>query len=98
GEQAVVDMRKLAEYALNSEHPKGADKALVFKSSLGITAQDSDLLRSAVLGAIKTQEAVLGQQNEFGQRYTVDFEMVGPNGKTATVRSGWIIRSSEDFP
>jgi hypothetical protein len=47
---------------------------------------------------IQTSDAIMGQQNEFGQRYTIDFEMTGLNGKTAVIRSGWIIRFDEDFP
>jgi hypothetical protein len=97
-EQAQVDMRKLVDYALNSEHPEGSDKALVFASALGITTNHAELLRDALLKAIQAEDAIIGEKNEFGQRYRIDFEMTGPNGKTATVRSGWIVRFDEDFP
>jgi hypothetical protein len=40
----------------------------------------------------------MGEKDDFGQRYRVDFEMTGVNGNTAKVRSGWIVRSDEDFP
>jgi hypothetical protein len=97
-EQAYIDMRKLVEYALNPEHPKRGDKALVFASALGLTADDAELLRDARLQGVQAEDAIIGEENEFGKSYRVDFEMTGPNGKTATVRSGWIIRSDEDFP
>jgi hypothetical protein len=97
-DKAYIDMRKLVGYALNPEHPKGGDKALVFASALGLTAADAELLQDALLKAVGAEDAIIGEGNEFGKRYRVDFEMIGPNGKAATVRSGWIIRSHEDFP
>jgi Domain of unknown function (DUF6883) len=41
-------------------------------------------------------DATPGERDEYGQRYTIDFIMVGPAGQ-ATVRSGWIVRIGEDF-
>ena len=35
GERAVIDIRKLQEYCLNSQHPRGRNKARVF-ASVGI--------------------------------------------------------------
>lgn len=32
-ERAVVDVRKLRNYCLNAEHPRGQHKARVFKSA-----------------------------------------------------------------
>jgi hypothetical protein len=37
--------------------------------------------------------ATLGKADQYGQRYTVDLLINGPNGKTPTVRTGWIIKS-----
>jgi len=34
---------------------------------------------------------------EYGQRYILDLLIAG-EGRTATVRSTWIIRADEDFP
>ncbi|MBZ8181528.1 DUF6883 domain-containing protein [Oscillatoria salina] len=33
----AVDPRKLTEYALNPDHPQGANKALMFQRNLGFT-------------------------------------------------------------
>lgn len=38
-----------------------------------------------------------GRQDEFGQRYTVDFPVTTPQG-TAMIRSAWIIGPHETFP
>ena len=42
--------------------------------------------------------ATPGKCDEHGQRYTVDIPMTGPNGQTATVRTGWIIDSGQSIP
>ena len=42
-------------------------------------------------------EAAIGRLDEFGQRYTIDFWLTTASG-AATIRSGWIIRPTEDFP
>ncbi len=41
-ERASVDMRKLRNYCLNAEHPRGQHKARVFKSAVGWTADQAD--------------------------------------------------------
>jgi hypothetical protein len=42
--------------------------------------------------------ATLGKADQYGQRYTVDMLIKGANGKTATVRTGWIIKSGSNTP
>ena len=64
---------------------------------LGITSKDVEELRSAILSAVETQEAVQSERDEYGQRYVLDFPMSGSLGQ-AIVRTTWIIRPSEDFP
>lgn len=56
-----------------------------------------ELLHDALLNAVRDDEAVAGELDEFGQRYTIDFTMTGPAG-SAVVRSLWMIRTDEDFP
>jgi hypothetical protein len=96
-EDAVVEIQKLRDYCLSPEHPRGRHKARVFASALGLTAEDSEELRRALLSAVVLKEAAPAEKDEYGQRYVLDFEMSTEIGK-ATVRSGWIVRSGEDFP
>lgn len=97
GDQAVVDIVKLQEYCLSPTHPRGRHKARVFAAVLGIIADDAERLRAALLQAALMEEAIATDQDAFGQRYIVDFQMQGPLG-TAIVRSAWIIRTGEQFP
>ncbi len=74
-EKAVVDIRKLTDYCLNSEHEIGQHKARVFESSLDLTVEYAEELKETLLDAVKINEAQPGKFDKFGQRYTVDFEI-----------------------
>ena len=64
----------------------------------GITAEDAELLRQAILeAAFASEDAVIGEKDGFGQRYVLDFSLTGSKG-AAMVRSLWIMRTDEDFP
>lgn len=98
GENAIVDIRKLTGYCLNIGDPRGRHKARVFASALGITVANADALRTKLLQIANTTEsAVAGENDDYGQRFVVDFEWTTPRG-TAPVRSTWIVLSNEDFP
>ncbi|HEY3245689.1 MAG TPA: hypothetical protein VGM03_20280 [Phycisphaerae bacterium] len=96
-DRAVVEIEKLTDYCLSPHHLRGRHKARVFAAVLGLTAADADALRDALMDAAQSQEVVLGETDDFGQRYVLDFLMRGARG-TAAVRSTWIVRRGEDFP
>lgn len=97
GVRAIVDLRKLRLYCLNSDHPRGRHKARAFESILGFVATDADRLRNLLLNAALSEPAVVGRADTYGQRYTVDFNVrTGTGG--AMVRSAWIVRTGENFP
>lgn len=96
-EQALVDVRKLREYCLNVEHPRGQHKARVFKSALGWTADQAEAVRRRLLEAVLHEDVSFLGADDYGQRYALDF--VVPNaGVVVTVRSLWMVRYGEDFP
>lgn len=97
GKNAVVDIKKLRDYCLNSVHPRGRHKARVFTSVLGITSENAEQLREFLLEAAAESEAILVEKDQYGQRYVIDYNMAGLAGE-ASVRSLWIVRFSEDFP
>ncbi|MBE2232112.1 MAG: hypothetical protein IAE85_01315 [Anaerolinea sp.] len=96
-EQAVVDIRKLRDYCLNPLHDEGKHKAKLFVAALGMTAKDAYDLREMLLDAVLSNDAVMGRQDKYGQRYIVDFGMVWHN-RRATVRSAWIIENGSTTP
>ena len=69
----------------------------MFESVLNLTVEDADMLRGILLKGVTQEEAKLGEQDEYGQRYTVDMTII-VGDKRAQVRSGWIIRADENFP
>ncbi len=96
-EKAVVDIRKLRDYCLNSEHNDGKHKARLFLAILGMTVDNAEELRHLLLEVIQSHDAQLGRQDEFGQRYILDFTIEWQN-RSATLRSGWIIEQGSEIP
>jgi hypothetical protein len=97
GDYAVVEIEKLRDYCLSPDHPRGRHKARVFKSVLGLTTDEAEILREALLHAARTEAATEGLQDQYGQRYVLDFVMSFGNNE-ATVRSAWIILANDDVP
>jgi hypothetical protein len=64
---------------------------------VGIGQAEAELLREALLAAAVTAEAQPGVANRYGQRYTVDFDLVRPS-RTVRIRSTLIVRIGEDLP
>ena len=96
-EQAFVDVAKLRDYALDPVHEEGKHKARVFASALGISRDNAEWLRDQLLLAAKNFDCTLGRKTEHGQRYAIDFD-VTIRGRSARLRSAWIIRPAENFP
>ena len=96
GERAIVDIRKLQEYCLNSQHTRGRHKARVF-ASVGIREDDAEELKTVLLAVASGAEARLGLANPYGQRYILDFDFVRQD-RTIRIRSTWIVRTGEQLP
>ena len=96
-QRAFVDEKKLINYCLSMRHRRGRHKARVFKSVLGFDESSAPILREALIEAARTHEALRGEIDEHGQRFTIDFAITGSVG-SGNVRSIWIVRRGEDFP
>lgn len=66
-------------------------------AALGLTAADAAKLQAKLRGIARTGDAKLGELDLYGQRYTIDFEMVTDIGK-ATIRSRWIVIRGKTAP
>ena len=97
GERAFVNMMKLAGYSLNPTHEEGKHKALVFAAALGLGPDDAEWLRNQLLTAAREVDCDWGKLDEHGQRYELDF-LVTVGGKSAWLRSAWIVRPGENYP
>lgn len=96
-ENAQIDRRKLADYCLNPEHPRGKHKARVFAEVLSLGRADAAELEEEIRGRILAEPCVIGASDSFGTQYNVDFRGER-DGRKAAVRTSWIVRASEDFP
>jgi hypothetical protein len=93
----LVDLRKLTEYALNPDNPKGSDKAIMFQRYLGFTKENYIFLLEQILTQVPESEAIATVADEHGQRYQVDLEIRGiEKGTQEIVRTGWIVESNSD--
>ncbi|MFZ5819620.1 MAG: DUF6883 domain-containing protein [Chloroflexota bacterium] len=68
-----------------------------FVLTLGLTAADDFELRDAIVSAIQNSEAIPGERDDYGQRYSLDFSM-RRRGREAIKHTTWIIRIGEDAP
>lgn len=96
-DQAIVDDRKVTAYALNPDHPVGRNKARVFSSVLGFDSSNAESLMSQIRAGVATNPPMPGIGDRFGQRFTVDVFVTGPNG-SAIVRTGWIFDPGATVP
>jgi hypothetical protein len=96
-EQAILDIRKIEDYCLDPDHPRGRHKARVFREALGIGRSDAFWLRKALLDAARSDEAVEVVTDTFGSRWRVDVR-IARHGKSVVVRTAWIVRTGDDCP
>lgn len=97
-QNAIVDIRKLRDYCLNTNHKsRGKDKARLLYSALGMTIDDAEELRLILLDGVQNYPATLGKADEYGQRYTVNIQ-VKWGAKSAYLLTGWIIEYESDIP
>ena len=97
GADAIVEISKVRDYCLDPHHPRGRHKARVFLSVLGLAETDADFLRAALMKAAREADAAAGVSDEYGDRYSVDFE-ISHEDRHATVRSAWIVLRGETAP
>ena len=89
---------KLEDYSLNPFHREGRHKARVFRSAFGITLENADVLRDAILqAAVSSETADARGDNGFGRVFVLQFVLRTAAGE-APILTAWIIRHGEDFP
>lgn len=97
GDSASVDIRKIRDYCLSREHPRGKHKARVFEDALGLTAEDSESLAADLKRMAADGEAAPGTSDSHGKRYIIDFELTRGE-RAAVIRSCWIVLKGETVP
>jgi hypothetical protein len=96
-ESAMLELRKLEDYCLDPAHPRGRHKARVLRQALGLTRDDAAWLRDTLLAAIRDADATAHQEDRMGTQWRADIP-VARQGRSAVVRTIWLVRAGEDFP
>jgi hypothetical protein len=94
---AILDIRKLSGYSLNSEHPRGKNKARVFRRVLAIGHDDAVWLRQAILDAVVDADAFEDDITAFGTHWRADIRLTR-HDRQAVVRTLWMIRTGDSVP
>ena len=91
-DEIFIDPRKLTNYALDPENPKGKNKALMFAQHLGYTKNNYQLLLEQIDQQVLDAEAIAQNQDQYGTRYQIDLDIQGIEaGQIETVRTAWLI-------
>ncbi len=97
GAEAILDFRKIEAYCLNPTHPRGRHKARVFREALDLKQSDATWLRDVLLKSARFDEALQVTVDRWGIQWRLD-TAVTRQGRSAVVRSLWIVRTGERVP
>jgi hypothetical protein len=97
GDEAIVDLRKVEDYCLSPSHPRGRHKARVFREALGIQQSDAAWLRDILLEAARLGQAVQLTTDAWGRYWCINTPITR-QGRSAVVRTMWIVRTGEQVP
>jgi hypothetical protein len=92
-DRATIEPRKLSEYLLNLDHPKGGAKAKFFLAN-GFA---NDTLAAALVAHTAGAEAIV-TTTPFSVLYAVEGPLDMPSGRSRQVRAVWEIRNGETAP
>ncbi len=94
---AVVAQEKIRDYLLNAAHPDNGGKATFF-ISLGFDREDWAALANALRELAQNADASAKLDSIHGQKYILDGRLRSPSGRSAVVRTIWIVDRGEDIP
>lgn len=93
GKHATIDPRKVLQYLLDPKNPKSA----VYLALGYSRAYPSELLEDIRDFATRDGERV-GGPHPRGTTYLVSGMLKGPNGRSAWIRTVWMIENDKDYP
>ncbi len=91
-DEIIIDTRKLTNYVLDSENPKGKDKAIMFQKHLGYNQENYPALLTQIKDKALDTEAIPNLEDKYGRRYQVDIIIQGIKPEQReNVRTAWLI-------
>ena len=95
--QALVEREKIVDYLLNPAHPDNGGKAAFF-IALGFGRENWQTLATAFGKLADNGLVVKSLETAHGHKYILDGRIEAPGGKTAEVRTVWIVDRGLDRP
>ena len=95
-DRVEISPEKVRDYLLSDRHPVGRFKARFFRS-LGYSAENWDQLAADLHRVSQSQEA-RQVESPYGQKFSIVALIAGPNGRSASVVTIWIVGSGSSIP
>ena len=95
---ASTTQNKLQGYLLNSNHPRGKDKARVMNSVLGYHYENWDVLSGKIYNTLQTSTVSKHTVSEYGDKYTVPMRIHGEKGKSMVLNTAWQVDTGSFVP
>jgi uncharacterized protein DUF6883 len=96
-EKARIEPEKLHGYLLSDSHPVGRLKSDFFRS-LGFRRTEWPRLEASIRTFIARHKAVAGEDTPYGRKYVDSGRLDGPAGRSARVKTVWIVLRGEALP
>ena len=96
-DRAEVELRKLTDYLLSTEHPRGKSKAKFFMG-FGFSSTRLELFSQALKKHGATQPVVEKKMSEFGEKFVLECTCETPDNRNPCIRSVWILEGEDKVP
>jgi hypothetical protein len=96
-DRARIPEGKLNLYLLSSIHPVGRSKAAFFRK-LGFDPPEPGVLADALLALATAGRVVSIEASAFGVKYAIEGTIWSPAGRSARVRSIWMVAIGNQVP
>jgi filamentous hemagglutinin len=94
-ERAVIAIEKLRDYVLNPDHPKGQNKARVFKAVLGVERKHATVFAEIIKETLVRAPATKNEDSDYGSRWVTHHEIIGINGRSAIITVAWLFKAEQ---
>ena len=94
-DEVEVQAQKITNYLLNEKHEKGKSKAKFFNQELAISPDDWLYLHGQFIDALNKEPFKDIQLGNFGIKFCALLPIKGRNGRSAIVKTVWIVRPGE---
>lgn len=96
-DRAYVPAAKLHDYLLSEVHPDGASKARLLRR-LGFDDANADQLAAQLLTIARSNPVDEIEPRVHGMMYVIHGTVTGPLGRSALLRTVWIVQHGSDQP